>query len=50
MPDAKKPPRDPSVPCPDCGCKWLYTDYYDKCYECGRNIGKSNAPQGSQDG
>lgn len=34
----KKPPRNPEVPCPDCGCKWLYTDYYDQCYDCGRNI------------
>jgi hypothetical protein len=37
--DEEKPPRNPDVPCPSCGCKWLYTDYYDQCYECGRNIG-----------
>jgi uncharacterized protein (DUF983 family) len=36
----EKPPRNPNVPCPDCGNKVLYTDYYDKCYECGRNVGK----------
>ncbi len=34
----EKPPRDPTVPCPDCGHVDLYTDYYDKCYKCGRGI------------
>lgn len=35
--------RDPSVPCSDCGCKWLYSDYYDQCFECGRNVGRPDA-------
>lgn len=30
--------RDPTVPCPDCGDLYLYTDSYDKCYKCGRGI------------
>ena len=37
--EEKKPPRNPNVPCPTCGNKYLYTDYYDHCYQCGRNIG-----------
>lgn len=35
----EKPPRDPTVPCPICGEKQLYTDYYDQCYACGHNVG-----------
>lgn len=31
--------RDPSVPCPVCGCRWLYVNVTDQCYECGRNVG-----------
>ena len=30
--------RDPTVPCPDCGQAWLYTDVYDVCWQCGRNV------------
>lgn len=41
MNDAKPdvPDRDPTVPCPDCGDTYLYTNSYDRCYKCGRNIG-----------
>lgn len=35
----RAPTRDPSVPCPDCGCRWLYINLTGECYECGRNIG-----------
>lgn len=38
MDEPEKPPRDPTAKCPDCQCDWLYTDYYDKCYKCGRNV------------
>lgn len=41
----EKPPRNPNVPCPTCGCKYLYTDYYDQCYECGRNVGDEELPE-----
>ena len=30
--------RDETVPCPDCGNLYLYTNVYDKCYNCGRGI------------
>jgi uncharacterized protein (DUF983 family) len=30
--------RDLSAECPDCQEQYLYTDYYDKCYRCGRNV------------
>lgn len=32
------PPRNPETPCPACACRWLYTDFYDVCYQCGRNV------------
>jgi hypothetical protein len=38
--DAVKPPRNPDAPCPVCGDRSLYTDFYDQCYACGRNIEK----------
>ncbi len=30
--------RDANAKCPDCSNVHLYTNVYDKCYECGRNI------------
>lgn len=41
--------RDPTVPCPDCGNIYLYTDAYDRCYKCGRGI-ISNDPERSSSG
>lgn len=35
---SEKPPRSQACKCPDCGIDWLYTDYYDKCYSCGRGV------------
>ncbi len=35
----ENPPRDPAMPCPSCGERDLYTNYYDRCYKCGRNVG-----------
>ena len=37
-PEAVKPPRNPSARCTDCGSQHNYTDYYDVCYNCGRNV------------
>lgn len=42
----EKPPRDPTVPCPTCGNVWLFTNYYDKCYACGRNVDAAAPPPG----
>jgi len=40
-PEARKPERNPQSKCPTCACQYLYTDYYDQCYGCGRNIGSA---------
>ncbi|MGE3230304.1 MAG: hypothetical protein AB7J30_12805 [Hyphomicrobium sp.] len=40
MDDTEKPPRNPEARCPSCGGQHLYTDYYDKCYACGRHVGE----------
>lgn len=39
----RKPPRDPNARCPTCAERQLYTDHYDVCYECGRNVGNDAA-------
>ena len=39
--------RDPSVPCPDCGQAWLFSDCLDICWNCGRHVEGQNAtPKG----
>lgn len=30
--------RNLNTPCPECGNRRLYTDVYDKCYNCGRGV------------
>jgi hypothetical protein len=37
--EAPKPlARDPNAECPDCKCKYAYTNFYDECYACGRGL------------